>query len=482
MGGQDTLPEIGVSKMPSWPTGRSSHPAAPAKILTAAVPEERPEVFDIATVIDHGVWQPRQKFILMLASLVAMVDGVDAQVLSLALPMVAKDWGVPPSAFSILMALSFVAMAVGAVVGGYAGDRLGRRTTLIGATVAFGAFTLASAFSQDLLGLGLMRSLAALGLGAATPNVATIAAEFTPIRHRSLALGIAMSALPVGGIVLGLLSAYILPRHGWEVLFLVAGALTLLVALLLLALIPESPRFLVRSQSNAPKIARIISSMHVPHPTIVHFVDTGEIAPRRRAPVSAIFAGTLARDTCLIGAASFFVVFSTYLVYTWAPLLLTNLGYSGAFIGTGLSCFSAGGLVSGVIGAQLVQRIGSRPALFGMSVTGIVCAVMMAVLIRSTHGSAAGWMLLGLTFAGLIPGLTAVIYVLAGQIYPAAIRATGVGVVAGVGRFGAVTSAFVGPLVLYGHGTPFFLVTAGAMFAVAVALFAVRHRIEKQEA
>jgi MFS transporter, AAHS family, 4-hydroxybenzoate transporter len=443
--------------------------------------DEASHVFDIAAILDHGEWHPRQKLILLLVCLVAMVDGIDAQVLSLALPMIGKDWDVPRSAFAILLALSFVAMAVGTALGGFAGDRLGRKTTLIGATGAFGAFTLAGAFSHDLLGLGLMRGFAALALGAAMPNVATIVAEYTPIRQRSIALGIAMSGLPIGGIILGLLAAYILPRYGWEALFLVAGGLPLLVAVLLLAFLPESLRFLIRDPANLSKIDKIVSSMHSQRFAISSFIDTGETASLRRAPVSAVLSGSFARDTYLIAIAFFFVVFSTYLVYTWTPSLLTDLGYSAAFIGTGLSCFSAGGLVGGIIGAKFVQRIGSRSALFGMSVVGVACAAMMAVLVRTTGGDAAGWMLVGLSCAGLaIPGTGAVIYVLAGQIYPTSIRATGVGVAAGFGRLGAVTSAFVGPFLLHGHGTPFFLVTAGTMLVVALALLSVRHRVERQ--
>lgn len=439
------------------------------------------QVFDIAEILDHGAWHPRQKRILLLASLVAMVDGVDAQVLSLALPMIAKDWGEPRSAFAILMALSFVAMAIGTAVGGFIGDRLGRKTTLIGSTCVFGALTLASAFGHSLLGLGLMRGIAALGLGAAMPNVATLVAEYTPVRQRSIALGISMSALPVGGIVLGLLSAFILPRYGWQALFLIAGGLPLLIAVLLLAFLPESLRFLVRDPANLTKIDKIVSSMHSSDFAISGFIDTGETAPQKRAAVSAVLSGSFARDTYLIGVAFFFVVFSTYLVFTWSPTLLTDLGYSGAFIGTGLSCFSAGGLIGGIIGAKFVQWVGSRWALFGMSVVGVASAALLAVLIRITDGSAGGWMIAGLFCAGfVIPGTGAVIYVLAGQIYPTSIRATGVGVAAGFGRLGAVTSAFVGPFLLHGHGTPFFLATAATMLAAALSLLAVRHRVEKQ--
>ena len=56
---------------------------------------------DVASLIDEGSWSPLQKLVLFLICLVAVVDGVDAQVLSLSLPSIVKDWDVPRAAFAL---------------------------------------------------------------------------------------------------------------------------------------------------------------------------------------------------------------------------------------------------------------------------------------------------------------------------------------------------------------------------------------------
>jgi AAHS family 4-hydroxybenzoate transporter-like MFS transporter len=445
-------------------------------------PRERTS-FDIASVLDHGPWQSLQKRALILISLVGVVDGVDAQVLSLSLPMITKDWGVARADFAVLMALSFIAMAVGTALGGLAGDRLGRKPTLIFATAVFGAFTFAGAFSHSILTLGILRGIASLGLGAAMPNAATLTAEFTPLKQRNMALGICMSALPVGGILLGFLGAYLLPVYGWQTLFMVAGSLPLLLAILLMGFLPESLRFLFRAHGDTTRVRRLAARMGATVSPDVEIIDTGEHAAKKRAPLSAVVAGEFARDTYLLCIAFFFVVLSTYLVYTWFPSLFTDLGFSPKSIGTSLSCFSAGGLVGGVLGARLVQRVGSRVALVGMSLAGSACAIVILLLAQAPGHGTTFPMLVTLFFAGvLIPGTQAVIYVLAGQMYPTSIRATGVGLSAGVGRLGAVTSAFIGPLLLASRGAAFFGTLAVAMLVVAGALFAVRHRVNRRAA
>lgn len=438
---------------------------------------------DIASILDHGEWHGLQKRVLVLVSLVAMVDGVDAQVLSLSLPMIAKEWNEPRAAFATLMAISFVTMAIGTALGGLAGDRIGRRATLISATGLFGAFTLVGAFCHDVWSLGVARALASFGLGAAMPNVAALVAEYTPIPRRSLALGISMSALPVGGILLGLLGAYILPLYGWRSLFMIAGLLPLGVALLLGVLLPESVRYLVRSRAPAKRIWTTAVRMAPDIAPGSRFADSAENDMQKRAPLSAVLAGEFARDTLLLCLSFFCVVLSTYLVYTWAPSLFSDLGYSGGFIGTSLSCFSAGGLVGSIVGARFLQRVGSRQALVIMSLGGSLCAIALVPLIRLSASGSPDLLLAGLFCAGfLIPGTQSLIYVLAGQIYPTAVRATGVGISAGFGRCGAIASAFIGPFLLASRGSAYFVVLGGAMLIAAGALYVVRHRVGRAAA
>lgn len=63
------------------------------------------------------------------------------------------------------------------MLGGLLGDRLGRGFALLASLVVFGLGTLAGAFADNVPTIGLARVAASLGLGAAMPNAAAMAAE-----------------------------------------------------------------------------------------------------------------------------------------------------------------------------------------------------------------------------------------------------------------------------------------------------------------
>jgi AAHS family 4-hydroxybenzoate transporter-like MFS transporter len=79
---------------------------------------------------------------------------------------------------------------------------------------------------------------------------------------------------------------------------------------------------------------------------------------------------------------------------------------------------------------------------------------------------------------GLINAVQTTLYALAAHVYPTSVRATGVGTVVGVGRFGALLSPYTGAWALDAGGPPaFFGVFAVAMTAAFAALAAVRRNI-----
>jgi AAHS family 4-hydroxybenzoate transporter-like MFS transporter len=457
--------------------GSQGHGSQESSDTGVKSPQAGGSIFDIRHVFDDGEWKVAQKKLLALLCLVAVVDGIDAQVLSLALPSMAQDWAVSRSAFSLVMALGLIGMAAGTVLGGALGDRIGRKPAILLATSIFGAFTLLTALCSDVASLGILRTISAIGLGGAMPNVASMVSESTPRAKRSMALTICMSGLPLGGVALGLLGAVILPRFGWRTLFVIAGTLPLALCALLAGKLHESVRYLVRQKANTARIEKILGQLgHAPPRHVAFYIDGADTAQGMEEPPSRTLLLNFARDSVLLGLGFFFLVFSIYLIFTWAPTLLNDLGYSEAFIGSGMAAFSAGGLVGGLLGVRLINRFGSRIALTGMSAAGSASVIALGFVLRG-GGAPQALLLAGLAVAGLaLPGAGTAIYVLAGQIFPTAIRARGVGFAAGLGRLGAVTSALAGPFLLASDGTRFFPVVAVTMAAVGFALILItRH-------
>ena len=433
-----------------------------------------PQTIDIGVVLDEASWSGLQKRVLVLVSLVIVLDGLDTQTLTLAIPSIIREWGIGRGPFGWVLAVGFIAMAIGTAYGGMLGDRLGRRGALLASTAIFGAGTLAGAATHDVWWLGTTRVLASIGLGAAMPNATAMVAEYTPQARRSLALAIAMGSQPIGTFIGGMLAAYILPRGSWKTLFVVCGVIPLAGGVLLLFMLPESIRFLLARRGDARRIASLLTRLGHPAAAGATFIDSGEDRPAR-ASLRELFTPAHRRDTLALSGALFCVIFTNLFVLSWTPSLLASLGYAAGVTSMASASVSIGGLLGAIGGGVLFARIGSRRALSFMTGGAVATALVLVLTPIGPVGAGAAAVLLLLLVAGMfIPGTQVQLFSLAGQAYPTSIRATGIGLVAAVGRIGAVGSGLVGPLLIPAGSPGFFGAVACAMVASGLLLLGTR--------
>jgi AAHS family 4-hydroxybenzoate transporter-like MFS transporter len=431
------------------------------------------KAFDIGPPMEHGSWSAYQKFILLLVALAVVLDGFDNQVLGFALPALIKEWGVTRAAFAPIFALGFLGMAMGTAFGGWLGDRIGRRTALILSVSVFGIATGLTATADTVFHLGVCRVLAGFGLGGAMPCATTILSEFSPLRRRSVAVTMGIVCIPLGGVIGGLIAAHVLPQIGWRALFAIAGVLPVVIAGLLAIFLPESPRFLVRYPARWPQLARTMARLGHPAGADATFVDSYEPESSRKVAVGELFASNYFRDTAALWVAFFFCLLATYIVFSWAPTLLVDSGFDIAMSSTTLAVFNIGGVLGALAGALVINRIGSRLAMVGMAAGGVVGALaLVAIPLGSADRS---HVLIAMFVEGaFINAVQTTLYLLAANIYPVQMRATGVGGAAGFGRLGAIASSFIGVAVLSGGGKTYFAAIAASMAVALVGLAFVR--------
>ena len=178
---------------------------------------------DVGAILDEGAWSGYQKLLVAATALTIVLDGLDNQLLAVAVPAVMREWALPRAAFASVLASGMVGMMIGGAIGGYVGDRVGRRAALLGSVISFGALTLLISLASSVTMLAVLRFLAGLGLGGAMPNAAALSSEYVPIRHRAFAVTLTIVCIPLGGTLAGLTGAQILPSYGWRALFVVGG-------------------------------------------------------------------------------------------------------------------------------------------------------------------------------------------------------------------------------------------------------------------
>ena len=433
--------------------------------------------YDIGTAIDEGRWTGYQKLILLLVGCAVIFDGFDNQSLGFAAPAIIRDWGISKEMLSPVMAIGQFGMMFGAALGGMIGDRFGRKAALVGSVLTFGVLTACIAISNSLIEIGALRLFANVGLGAAFPNAAALVSEYTPRRSRSLGVTASIVCVPLGGVVGGLIAAKVLPVFGWRMLFAAAGGATLTVALLLIALLPESTRFLLRREGDTPRLRRLLARVGLEVPGDARLVDRGEqdAAPQGKSPVAALFADSWRHDTIALWAAFGACLFAVYAAFSWLPTMLSDAGFDLAFSSQGLTAFNIGGVISALSGAWLIGHKGSRAPMVAMAIGGVIGAGVMLATPLDPGGSRAMLILILGVEGAFINGVQTTLYALAAHVYPTAIRATGVGSATSVGRIGAVASSFGGALALHARGASgLSLMLLVAMAATTIALLAVR--------
>jgi AAHS family 4-hydroxybenzoate transporter-like MFS transporter len=402
---------------------------------------------------DATAWTRRAAIVVAMVAISLVLDGVDAQALGLAIPPLMVEWGLTRADFSPIAAGSLIGMAIGATFGGMVGDRIGRRAALIGSIALFGLATGLATLAPGKDIFGALRAVAGLGLGATLPNASALIAEFTPVRYRSIGMSIAMLSQPTGSMAAGLLAAALLEGHGWRGLFLIGSFAPLALALLFLWRLPESPGYLARS--------------------------TARDAPR--ASLSALLVPERRRDTLLAWLSCFLSLLALYSVLSWAPAMLAAEHVPLAFTGTAIATFSIGGILGSFGCGLVIKRFGSRAAQILIGATGIVAGVLLIALFR---GGRATTTLIGvlMPFVGVgAAGTQTTLYALGAYLYPTELRATGMGAVLGIGRLGAVASAWAGASAVdAGGAVGFFVLFAAAIAAATVACVLIRRSIPAQ--
>ena len=432
---------------------------------------------DVGESIDNGPWTLFQKLGVLLAALSILLDGFDGQLIGFAIPVIIQEWNVTREGFAPVVAAGLIGMGFGSALAGYVCDRFGRRIAIIGSVLLFGLATSCIGFAENLASIALFRFLAGLGIGGALPSASTIAAELTPRKRRTLAVSATIVCVPLGGMVAGLYAGYILPAFGWRTLFWLGGSFPAVLSVVLIVLLPESPRFLVRRRERWAELRRLLARMSRPVAEGVAFIDVAEQKLEHRAGLGALFQGDRVRDTRALWVAFFLSLFAVYTAFSWLPAMLASEGANIAIAAGGLTAYNLGGVFGALMCAVAITRFGSRWPIV------LCCAggALSAFVLEATSVTNTTLVILGLGLHGLfVNAAQTTMFALSAHVYPTNVRATGTASAMAFGRLGAILSAFAGAAIITAGGAQAYFGMLGvAMSGVMIALMLVRNHIPR---
>ncbi len=400
-------------------------------------------------------------------------DAYDLFIIGIAATLVKQDWHLDTTNLAVLNATMLGAACLGAVLFGRIADVVGRKRVywLVAAVMVVAA--VGSALAPSFWALIAFRFLLGLGVGGDYPVSAVLMTEYANRDHRGRLVGLVFSAQALGLVVgpliaLGLLGSGLSTNLTWRLL-LGLGAVPAATVVYLRRRMPESPRYQVEVQGHGDDAARQLGRFSAG-------AIRGRAAPTGTGRMGVRQFLTDRRFVLLLvgTAGSWFLLDYAYYGNTISTPQIIKLISPGASalttIAIQLAIFVVAAVPGYVLGILRIDKIGHRRLqLTGFAmmalcfgVIGLVPGMTTAVLpFLAVYG-------ISYFFAEFGPNMTT--FVLPGELFPISVRATGHGISAGIGKFGAFVGVFLFPLLESSFGLRGTLLLAAVISAAGFLL------------
>ena len=154
-----------------------------------------------------------------------ILNYVDRQVLSLLKPTIEAEYGWGDAEFAHFAAMSQLAAAAALIFVGWLIDRFGVRIAYGAAVAIWSLAGIAHAFASSVSGCVAARVVLVAAEAVNTPAAVKSAAQYMPLKQRSMAVGIVNTAPNLGNILAPLTVIPLAAAFGWKAAFLITGAL-----------------------------------------------------------------------------------------------------------------------------------------------------------------------------------------------------------------------------------------------------------------
>ncbi len=213
----------------------SPRPAASASGATAE------ELIRRIESVPFSRWHTKARVIVGSAT---FFDAFDALSLAFVLPVLIGLWHIQPVQIGFLIGASYIGQLIGALFFGWLAERTGRIRSATIAIAIMSVMSLGCALSGNFEMLLLCRFIQGIGVGGEMPVAATYINELSNAHGRGKYFLLYELIFPVGLMATGQLGAWLVPITGWEVMFWIGAVPGLLIAVMV-ARLPESPRWLI---------------------------------------------------------------------------------------------------------------------------------------------------------------------------------------------------------------------------------------------
>lgn len=435
---------------------------------------------------------PKHWYLWALSAMGIFLDGYDLFVISIALPLIIKEFTITPLLQGLIASAAVLGMIIGASLGGYISDKIGRKKVYLIDMALFVFFTILTAFSLNPYYLILFRFFLGVGIGADYPICASYISELMPASIRGKMLISAFSFQALGMLAAAIIGLFIITIYpnvdAWRYI-LASGSIMGLIVLILRLSISESPMWLL-SQGKLKAAANAFANYSsLSREAIYKMLKAHPLSQEISNKNFELFHKKYRHQTILASIPWFLMDIAFYGIGVFTPIILGSLIhiqasgsiaaiYSSIAGAAFLDLFLVAGFIFNIIFVERIGRI--RLQLIGFY--GMTLGLFL-ILLHSFNENIQNHLGILFIFIGfslfnlsMNIGPNATTFTIAAEVYPTKIRASGHGFAASLGKVGAFIGIFFLPIITAKFGLSaslLFLCLFSALGALITFIFQI---------
>lgn len=425
-------------------------------------------------VNSHPTGSRRGKIMVYLALGGIFIDAYDFTSLGIGVDSLQEQLGLTAFELGSVTAIMAVGALVGALVGGYIVDRIGRFKLFVLDLFLFVIAAIGAALSPNIAWLLAFRFLLGAGVGLDMPASFSFIAEFTTTRTKGKYVNLWQFTWYIAVVCAAAVAIpfYFAGISGdlWRFAVGFGAVPAIIVLVLRLIYADESPMWAAH-RLGPHEAAKIVEKNYPVRIT----VTAAATAPTKAVPIRAIFGKKYRARTVLTSVLSGIQAMEYYAVGFYVPTIVALiLGKGVLFALIGTIVINVFGIIGGGIQPFLTQRFG----VWRLCLTGLCIVIACLIVAGLTEGDIPIYisaLLIGIFIFGHSFGQGSQGKTMAALSFPTEFRGVGMGWVESMSRVGTIFGLYVFPLVLaaVGLGMTLLLLTVVPL-AGLIALLAIR--------
>ncbi|NJB36291.1 sugar porter family MFS transporter [Croceivirga sp. JEA036] len=377
--------------------------------------------------------------ISMTAALAGFLFGFDTVVISGANQPIKElwntNWFLGDSIFTFhgifIMSMALWGTVLGSLFGGIPTDRLGRKKTLFWIGILYFLSAVGSAFAPEAYSFSFFRFIGGVGVGASSVAAPIYISEISSANNRGRLTAMYQFNI-VFGILIAFISNYLIGTFfnestAWRWMLGIEG-LPALIYTIMVAKIPNSPRWLLLKNHSHAMVSKSLASLGVPSleaETKIVEIKTA-MAQTTLQQKDKLFSGKYNKPLLLAFLIAFFNQLSgiNFVLY-YAPEILEKAGLASE---TSLfSSISIGiiNLIFTFVGLALIDKLGRKQLMYIGSIGYIISLAMVGYCFKAALSSELLLVFILVFIASHAVGQGAVIWVFISEIFPNSVRSYG---------------------------------------------------------